>query len=423
MALVVGNMVGVGVFTSLGWQLASVPSGFAIIVLWVLGGIYALCGALCYAELGSALPRCGGEYHLLSATYHPAVGFLSGWISLTVGFAAPVAIAARLFGQYLGQASGFEGAAVPLAVAMLLAVTAAQLWKLRFGGGFQIVFTALKFALVLGLAIAGLAHAGGGTVSLAPAAGEWDIILSGGFAVSLFYVNYAYSGWNAASYIGGEVRRPARSVPLALVGGTLLVTALYLLVNVAFLVSTPADKMAGREEVGLIVAGHLFGAQGGALVGGLIAFGLISAASAMTWAGPRVGQMLGQDYPRLAVLARTNRHGIPVVAILLQSGVALILLLAVSELEQIVRYLEFVLNLSLAATVAGVFWLRRRRPDLPRPYRCIGYPITPLLFLAMAAYLEWRLLREHPWESACGVATVALGGMVYLWIRGSRDRA
>jgi len=380
----------------------------------------------------AALPRCGGEYHLLSRVYHPAAGFLSGWISLTVGFAAPVAFSALLFGIYLPPAFGMNAddllhvvqignaaiefkLGVTLSVLVLLAITACHLWKLPVGGAFQLLFTTLKFVLVLGLAVAGLTHAGGGSVSFTPTPGDWAVITGAPFAISLFWVNYSFAGWNAAAYVAGEVRDPGRSVPRALFLGTLAVLLLYLLVNAGFLASTPADKMADKNEVGLIVAQHLFGQHGGALVSMLIAFGLISAISAMTWAGPRVGQMLGQDYSRLRMLAQTNRHSIPVVAIGLQALLALGLLWA--EPEQIILYLEFVLNLSLAATVLGVIVLRRRQPQLPRPFRCPLYPLPPLLFLAMALYLELRLLWERPTESLWGLATIGTGAAIYLWAR------
>jgi APA family basic amino acid/polyamine antiporter len=300
-------------------------------------------------------------------------------------------------------------------VLVLLAITACHLWKLPIGGAFQLLFTTLKFVLVLGLAVAGLTHAGGGSVSFTPAPGDWAVITGAPFAISLFYVNYSFAGWNAAAYVAGEVHNPERNVPRALFLGTLAVLLLYLLVNAGFLASTPADKMAGKEEVGLIVAQHLFGQRGGALVSMLIAFGLISAISAMTWAGPRVGQMLGQDYSRLRMLAQTNRHSIPVVAIGLQALLALCLLWV--KPEQIILYLEFVLNLSLAATVCGVIVLRWRQPNLPRPFRCPLYPLPPLLFLAMALYLELRLLWEKPKESLWGLATIGAGAAIYLWAR------
>jgi len=424
MALVVGNMVGVGVFTSLGFQLAGTPSGFPALLLWVLGGLYALCGALCYAELAAALPRSGGEYHLLRTVYHPAAGFVAGWISLVAGFAAPVALVAVLFGVYFNGAFGFEGDGKLAGVIVLVAVTAAHLWKLPFGGWFQIVVTALKFAIVIGMAVAGFAHAGGGDLSLMPAKGDWGLITSGGFAVSLFFVNYAYAGWNAATYVAGEIREPAKGVPRALIGGTLLVMALYVAVNAAFLVSTPSKDMAGNEDVGLIVAKHLFGERGGALVGGLIAFGLISAVSAMTWIGPRVNQAMGQDFARLAFLAKTNRHGVPVVAVLLQSSIALVVLLKANP-RDIILFLEFLLNLSLAVTVAGVFWLRIKRPDLPRPYRCLGYPFTPALFLALAIYMQWKLITVRYLSDddvgvgkpvLWGAVTIGVGLLVYVWV-------
>jgi APA family basic amino acid/polyamine antiporter len=235
----------------------------------------------------------------------------------------------------------------------------------------------------------------------------------------LFYVNYAYQGWNAATYIAGEIRRPSTGVPKALIVGTLLVTGLYLLVNAGFLLSTPAEKMAGQPEVGLIVAKNIFGDKGGAVIGMFIAFGLISAISAMTWAGPRVGQSMGQDYAALGFLARTNRHGVPVAAVVIQSLLALLMLFTAS-FKTIMLYLEFILNLSLAATVAGVFWLRWRRPDLTRPYRCLGYPVTPALFLALAAYLEWRLLTERTIIALAGLGTVVLGLFVYALVWAKR---
>ncbi len=413
-ALVVGNMVGVGVFTSLGWQLLSVPTGFPVLLLWVIGGLYALCGALCYAELVSALPRCGGEYHLLGAVYHPAAGFLAGWVSLVAGFAAPVAVAAGLFGGYLGEAFGWPPTG--LALGVLAAVTAVHVWRLRLSGGFQVAATALKFALVGGLAVAGLCHIGGGTVSLAPQPGDLAIVLGAPFAVSLFYVNYAFAGWNAAAYVAGEMREPAKTAPRAMVGGTLAVLALYLLLNAGFLLSTPAEAMAGKNEVGLIFAGHVFGERGGAAVGALIAVGLVSLISAMTWAGPRVAGSMGEDHRPLAFLAWRNRAGVPVAAILCQSALAAGFLLWVSAdgLRALIRYLEFLLNLSLAAAVFGVFWLRLRRPELERPYRCFGYPLTPTLFLGAAGYVNWHFFRHHLAEAVFGLATLAVGGLVWL---------
>lgn len=416
-AIVVGNMVGIGVFTSLGYQLTDVSSNFSILLLWVLGGIYAICGALCYGELVACRPRCGGEYHLLSSVYHPSAGFLAGWISVTVGFAAPVAAACGIFGEYFVQSIGLGNLSskVP-AVIMLVFVTAVHLMKLRVGGNFQIIMTVMKFGLIFLLAISGLLLGTEGSWDFTPKKDEWSVILSPGFAVALFYVNYAYAGWNAASYVAGEINEPAKNVPRALLLGTISVLILYLLINISFIVSTPKSEMVGQEEVGLIAARYIFGESGGNLIGALVAFGLISAVSAMTWAGPRVTQMIGQDYKKLNFFAKTNQNKIPYNSVIFQSSIAMMMLIFVNP-DQIIVYLEFVLNLSLSAAVAGVIWLRFKEPALERPYRCLGYPITPILFLCMAIYIIWRLIETRPIESLWGLGTVVLGIIFYFLVR------
>lgn len=418
-AVVVGNMVGVGVFTSLGFQLLSVGSGFSLIFLWLLGGAYSLMGALCYAELASALPRSGGEYHLLSRTIHPAAGFAAGWLSSTVGFAAPVALAAMAFGSYLGGVLGWGGAGRGgLSAALILAVTACHLRDVAFGSRFQLVATSLKVALVAGLALCGLVLGSDQGMSFLPGEGALAEIFSGGFAVSFYFVTFSYSGWNAAAYIVGEVRDPQRTVPRALLAGTAFVTVLYVLLNAAFLHSTPAAEMAGQKEVGLIAARSIFGEAGGNITGVLIAIGLVSAVSAMTWAGPRVGQAMGEDYPALGFLARRTRRGIPVTAILIQSSIALLLALT-GQFEAVLSYIEFSLVLSLAATVAGLIWLRWKRPQLARGarFRCPLFPLIPLLFIALSVYISGRALERQPAESLWGLATLVSGLGVYLVVR------
>ena len=422
-AIVIGNMVGIGVFTSLGYQLNDVSSNFSILLLWVIGGIYAICGALCYGELVASKPRCGGEYHLLSSVYHPGAGFLAGWISVTVGFAAPIAAACGIFGIYFVESTGIgdESGKIPAAI-MLITVTSVHLLKLKVGGTFQIIMTGLKFGLVLLLAVCGITMGDAGSWDFSPGSYEIEknIILSSGFAVALFYVNYAFAGWNAATYVAGEIKNPSKNIPRALLIGTISVLLLYLLINIAFIVSTPKSEMVGKEEVGLIAARYIFGQSGGNLIGGLIAFGLISAVSAMTWAGPRVTQMIGQDYGKLRFFAETNKNKIPVNAVLFQSYIAFAMLLSVDP-DQIIVYLEFVLNLSLSAAVAGVIWLRLKQPDMDRPYRCLGYPLTPILFLCMALYVEWRLIETRPIESLWGLGTVFIGIIFYFLVRDSYE--
>ncbi len=411
-AIVVANMIGTGVFTSLGFQVADIESGFSLLLVWILGGVFALCGALSYGELTAAMPRSGGEYHFLSRIYHPAVGFLSGWISLTVGFAAPVALAAMAFGRYASRVvDGLSPVAVSCGLVVL--VTLAHLRDLRLGSAFQNLFTVFKLVLILVFIGASFGASNPRPIGFAPSTTDIDVVLSAPFAIALLFVMYSYSGWNASTYITDEVRDPAVTVPRSLVLGTVLVTVLYVGLNWSFLATAPIDDLAGKVEVGHVVAARIFGDAGGRLMSAMLCLALISSISAMTWAGPRVTQVMGQDLGAFRALARTNAAGIPRRAILLQTAIV-ILLLVTATFEQVLVYIQLTLTLSLALTVLGVFVLRWKQPDLPRPYKTWGYPVTPLLFLAIALFTLGYTLIERPVESLAGLLTVLAGLPIYL---------
>jgi len=406
-------MVGTGIFTSLGFQVGGLPTGFAIMALWTVGGICALCGALSYAELGAALPRSGGEYHFLREIYHPSIGFVAGWISATVGFAAPVAIAAIPFGTYIsGVVPGTNPLFLSLAVVWI--TTLVLLWDLKLGSGFQNISTLLKVALILVIIAAGFYIRGSQPISFLPVKTDRALLLSPPFAISLYWVMYAYSGWNASTYIVGEVRNPTRTIPLSLGLGTLLVTALYLGINAVFLRTTPAAEMAGKQEVGLIAGLHIFGTDGGKMMAVFIALGLVSTVSAMMWIGPRVMMTMGEDLSALSWLSRRNGRGLPIRATLVQFAIVNLLIL-VTTFQKVVNYVQFSLTLFSALTVLGVFVLRWRRPALPRPYRTWGYPVTPAIFLAVSGWMLWHLLEDPSTRepSLWGLATAALGLMIY----------
>jgi APA family basic amino acid/polyamine antiporter len=416
-AMVVGSMVGTGVFTSLGFQVAETHSGFALLMLWLVGGVFALCGALCYAELAAALPRSGGEYHLLSTAFHPAAGFLSGWVSSTVGFAAPVALSAMAFGEYLGNAWPVLPVRA-LSVGIVLVAAFFHLFRIEIGSAFLDFFTTLKVVLIAAVTAVIFTVGDSQGLSFAPAAGDGRVLMSGAFAVSLVYVMYAYTGWNATVYIVNEVREPQKLVPRSLLLGTAIVTLLYIGLNAAFLYSTPIASMRGEVEVGLVVGRQVFGETGGKLMAGLIALGLVSMISAMTWTGPRVTEMMGEDYRLLRLFARTNRAGIPHVAILWQTLIVLVLLVT-ATFEFALVYIELLLTLSSLATVAAVVYLRHTRPDLPRPFRTPCYPWVPLAFLAMSIMVLVHVVRERPSESLWGLATLLLGLGLYALSRGT----
>jgi APA family basic amino acid/polyamine antiporter len=411
-SVTVANMIGTGVFTTLGFQVVDIHSGFALLLVWFLGGVFALCGALSYGELAAAIPRSGGEFHFLSRIFHPALGFLSGWISITVGFAAPIALAAMAFGRYLHRVVPGSSPLVT-SCAIVALVTLFHLRDLRLGSWFQNLFTVFKVLLILVFIGASLGTKNPEPLSFAPAPGDLHSVLGAPFAIALLFVMYSYSGWNASTYILDEVRDPARTVPRSLLLGTALVLVLYVGLNWAFLATAPLGEMAGQIEVGHVVAERIFGPAGGRVMSAMLCIALISAVSAMTWAGPRVTQVMGQDLAALGPLARTSPSGIPRLAILLQTAIVFLLLLT-STFEQVLVYTQFTLTLWSFLTVLGVFVLRRRSPDLPRPYRTWGYPFTPLLFLAISLFALGYTLTSRPWESLAGLLTVLAGLPIYL---------
>lgn len=410
--IVVANMIGTGVFTSLGFQVTGIQSGFTLLFLWIMGGVFALCGALVYGELGAAMPRSGGEYYYLSRIYHPAVGFLSGWVSVTVGFAAPIAAAAMALGAYFSSVFPL----IPqLAIALLVVfgVSLIHARNLELGIYFQQIFTILKVVLIVILIGCGLIFAEPQNLGFVPSTTDLSLIFSSPFAISLVYVTYSYSGWNAAIYLASEVEEPEKNIPRSLIIGTLIVMGLYLLLNLIFLHTTPIDKLAGELEVGYIAANQIFGSQGAKIMGLLISFGLISSISSMVLAGPRVTQVIGEDIHLFNILAKKNTNGIPFYAIILQLFMVTVLLIT-SSFEAIITYLGFTLTLSSFMTVLGVFIYRMRYPELPRPYQTWGYPLTPIIFLVISLWILVFLLFSKPMESFAGMGTLAVGLIIYL---------
>src|SRR5690349_2710168 len=409
--IVIANIIGTGVFTSLGFQLADIQSGFPLLMLWIVGGIAALCGALCYGELSAALPRSGGEYHFLSEIYHPALGFMAGFISATVGFAAPVALAAMAFGKYFHGV--FEtGSPVVLSFALVWIVALFHFGNLRRGSVFQNLWTVVKLLLIAVLIIAGFLVEPKQPITFLPRGGDTTSIFSGAFAVALVYVMYSYSGWNASSYIISEVKQPERNVPRSLLAGTIVVIAAYVLLNAVFLITTPQSEMRGQLEVGLIAGKHIFGDNGGRVVGAIICLGLISAVSSMTWIGPRVTMSMGEDHWLLRFLGRKNGYGVPANAVIVQLLIVNLLLLTRS-FELVVVYIQFALLLCSLLTVIGVFVLRARRPNISRPYRIWLYPIPPLVFAIITIWMMIYLLVSKTTEALAGLMTALVGFLLY----------
>jgi len=417
-------MVGTGVFTSLGFQLLEIRSACVLLMLWAVGGVAAVCGAMTYAELGAALPRSGGEYNFLARIYHPAAGFVSGWVSATIGFAGPTALAAITFAAYatsIMPADASDMLKKTLATGLIIALTIVHASTRRNSGGLQLIFTILKVGVIVGFCLAAVLIADAPEPpSFLPTSGDGTLLMSGAFAVSLIYVSYAYTGWNAATYLSSELEDPQRTVPRILLTGTLVVMLLYLALNFVFLRVAAMDTMAGQIEVGYIAAQSAFGDIGGRFTGLVLAMLLVSTVSAMTMAGPRVLQVIGEDFYALRFLARVNGDGIPSTAIIFQSSLAVIFVLT-SSFESILVFAGFTLALNSFATVLGVFVLRWQQPDLPRPYRTFAYPVTPLVYLVLTGWTLTFVLLNRPQEGLFGLGIIAAGLSFYL-LTAARNR-
>jgi basic amino acid/polyamine antiporter, APA family len=408
-AIVIADMIGVGVFTSLGFQATDITSGFSLILLWIVGGIVAICGAFCYAELAAMLPRSSGEYNFLRQIYHPALGFVAGWISATVGFAAPIALAAMAFGVYFQSI-------VPGAPPLLLGIGVIWLAALvhlrgaRLGGLFHNTWTALKLLLIVVFIVAGIAFGDSQPISFVPTKADLHIVSGAPFAISLVFVMFSYSGWNAATYIAGETRDPTHDAPHAMLVGTVIVIVLYVALNAVFLAATPMSELAGQLDVALVAGKHVFGQIGGRVIGGLISLGLVSSISAMTWIGPRVTMTMGEDIAALRLFARKSKTGVPAVAMVFQLLVSSFLLLT-QRFEAVLDFIQFSLAFCSLFTVLGVITLRITRPKLERPYRTWGYPVTPIVFLGVTSFMMYYLVVNRPLQSV-GSLLIMLGGLL-----------
>ncbi len=411
-------MIGTGVFTSLGFQVVDIKSGFAILFLWLLGGVVAFCGAVCYAELGSVYKRSGGEYNLLRELYHPSLGFVAGWVSITVGFAAPASLAAIALASYLGTIiPGLPENHVAAATILLFGLIHAQ--SLQFGSRIQNITTLLKVVLILIFIAVGFGVSTPQEVLLSPTSQSWGEIISPPFAVALIYVSYAYTGWNSSIYIIGEMNEPKRDLPKSLFLGTLIVMMLYLLLNYIFLYTVPIPTLAGELEVGFLSGRAIFGELGGTIIAIAISVLLLSTVSAYVFLGPRVSKELGEDMKAFRFFAKTNSRGIPINAFIFSTLLSLVFIYS-STFEQVLLYTSFLLISITTITVAGIFILRTKGKIQSDGYKAWGYPFTPIIFIAVSLWTLIFVTVQQPLESGVSIG-VFLVGIVFYFI--TKDKA
>jgi len=403
--IVIANMIGTGVFTSLGFQLAVVQNTWTILLLWTFGGIMALLGALVYAELGTHFRRTGGDYIFLSETIHPLVGYLYAWVSLVVGFSAPIAIAAMAMNNYLSPVVGETQ--LP-GLFFLVLIPAVHIFSVSSSAKFQNGMTILKIAFVLSLIGIGLVFGSNSTSPALNFSDSWkEEILLPGFAVSLIYVFYAYTGWNSAAYIIEEVDQPKKNLPKALIGATILVMVIYVLLQLVLLKHASVSQLSGQVQVADIAFGNLFGPNGALWVSLFIGVQLIATISGYAWVGPRVTYAMAKDYKLWRPLAQVNGQNIPVRAIVLNTGISLILFVS-GSFEQIMLYAGFILQLMSTVTVYSSLKIKNQE-GFKTPFK----PLPQLIYLGFSIALMGYLLVDRPKESLAGIGILLLGWAVY----------
>ncbi|MEO6315153.1 MAG: amino acid permease [Chitinophagaceae bacterium] len=406
-AIVVANMIGTGVFTSLGFQLAVVENTWTILVLWLGGGVLALFGAFAYAELGTHFKESGGDYIYLSRIFHPMLGYLSAWAGLTVGFSAPVALAAMAFTRYLAP-FGLQNN-VWLAIAVIVLIGLMHSFTIKHSSRLQNISTLVKVVFIL--ALIGIGFFLPGTTSNAfNYSSSWrQEITTPGFAVSMIYVGFAYIGWNAAAYIVDEIDNPAINLPRALIISTLFVAACYLLFQFVLLKHAPVHAMEGKEEVAFIAFNNLLGSAGGKWVSVFIAIQLVATISSYLWVGPRVTQAMAKEYTLWQPLAKVNAHNIPVASLWLHVFISIVLALT-GSFEKILLYAGFVLQLMASLTVATSLFIRDKKPgSFLSPFK----PLLQVLFLLFNTWVLVFTIKDRPVESFIGIGILLAGAVIY----------
>jgi len=426
--IVIANMIGAGIFTTSGLLMAGLNDPLLMIALWFVGGIIALCGALSYGELGAAMPGAGGEYLFLSKLFHPVFGFLSGWVSFIVGFSAPIAASAMGFSEYFLRAvpalpewlsaGGIMNEKITgkiLSVSVIVVFTVIHYRGIKTGARVQNVLTILKVLLIGVLLFAGFSSGKGdmGNFSIQSIGGTGGASLKT-IGLSLMWIMFAYSGWNASTYLGAEIRDPSKTLPRSLIYGTGLVVLIYLALNILYVYGIKPDEMKGVISVGGLAMGNLFGKPAEVLFSILIAFALFSSLSAFIILGPRVYYSMAKDGLFFKSVALIHpRFNVPSNSIVLQAVIAVILVLS-GSFEQILTYMGFALGIFPVITVIGVWKLRK---DNPGALRLKGFPVTQVIYIIAGVMILVLSFLERPAESSIALLTVLVGIPAYMLFR------
>ena len=421
-SLVIASMIGTGVFTSLGYQLVDIRSVFVIIMLWIIGGIISLFGALSYCELASAFPKSGGEYYLLSKIVHPSIGFVAGLVSATVGFSAPAVLAAIAFANYFKPLFPFIDKTITATIVIVM-LNILHAKGLKTGKIFQEWTTIFKILLILLFIIIAFFSPNHQDISIFPVDYDFRLLISPEFAVNLVWVSYAYAGWNSSIYVVGEIVQPEKNVFRSIFFGTLTVMVLYVLLNYVFLLVTPLNQLIGKVEVGYLSAAYLLGDGFAEVVSLCIGFLLISTVSSYVYIGPRIIQAIGNDHERLQIFSKNDKNGLPFNAFCLQLFISLVFIFT-SSFEQVLLYTGITLIMTTTTTVCSLFYLRYKNPDIKRPYVTWGYPWTSLIFVLLNSWVLYYTFKLQTFESFVGIGLIIISfGLFYILKKADKSYA
>ena len=430
-ALVISNMVGTGIFTTTGFLAGDLGDLSLVLGIWIAGAICALAGAFCYSELGINFPSSGGEYVYLTEAIGPAAGFMVGWISFVAGFSGPIALAALAFAEYVGYffpVVKMENAHVLFAglrvgPGQLVACSLVALFTIlnMFGVGriakLQNVLTGIKLTVIIGFIILGFTVGHGNWANFSQNAVRTSTMnIPTQFSISLIFIYLAYSGWNAATYVAEEVQNPERTLPLALTIGTLIVTVLFVGLNLVFIYAQPLEQMKGVVAIGTLSASHLFGPEISGIFGFLMAVSLMATVNAMVTIGPRVYYAMAKNkafFPAAAVVHEKWRT--PVNAILMQG--AFTILMTLGDFKNLIFYIGFLLNAFSVIAVACLFIFRKRAGWQKVGVVSFAWPLIPVFYILVGSWIAFQGILMNPTISLACLGTVAVGAVAYqVWL-------
>ena len=419
--VVIANMIGTGVFTSLGFQVGSIPSWFSIMVLWAVGALISLFGAFAYAEISTRISGSGGEYNYLSKIYSDSLGFTAGWVSFIVGFSAPIAAVSLAIGSY--TTNFIQLSETWIATLIILIVGCIHILGIKSGSFFQNVITRLKIVLISVLILSPFLMAyfsdfNPSTIVFNPlnnGYNDWDLIFSSEFAISLVYVCFSYSGWNASVYFASKIEDPVRNIPYSLIVGTLIVSVLYLLLNSVFLYSVEITQLKDQIDIGNVLLDSIFPEYASSL-SLLFGVALVASLSSMMIAGPSVLERMGEDYNILKIFTKSNKHQSPYIA-LISLMILPIIMLNTASFEWIIKYIGVCLSLFSILVVLGVPILRERERTVVKSdiYNAPFGNIISYLFSIINLWMIYHLVSSDIWILA-GVSITLLSGFFLYYL-------